>query len=568
MPILDEKQISGVTAAVSVADPVRGPVSLLRWVYVGRISLATAIAVAALFSTSPLGAGLPPSRADITIVIVLLVAASLFTAFSAYRTHYRRVIPSHAFLYSQYLFDLGLVTAVVHVTGGVTSDFASLYIPVIGVCAVTMPFRSAMLVTFAAATAYFTDSVWGSPVQLSLAVWLQIGVFVAVALASGWLASRVRVVGEERQELEQEVQRLRLEASDILREISGGVITVRGDGTLVFANAAAERLLGFSAADWIDDAFLDFLSGRSRELWAAIFATQRDGRRQVRAEGNILLAGRSFPIGVTTTAHYQEGQAIPSITAIFTDISDQKRLNELNLRAERLEAVAALSASLAHEIKNPLASIRSSVEQLGNSVRANEDDRFLSELIIRESDRLSRLLTEFLDFSRVRMTEPQSIDLVRIVSGAVALVREHPDCPDAANIEMHGSRIEIDGDEDLIHRIVMNLVLNAVQASDKQVHVVVTVKQIVATDLPVGVSSDMSALIQVSDNGPGVPEELRKRLFEPFVTGREGGTGLGLAIVQRAVEAHHGLVFVDPGPEEGTIFSIYLPAKGRTEVAA
>src|SRR5207244_11312402 len=114
----------------------------------------------------------------------------------------------------------------------------------------------------------------------------------------------------------------------------------------------------------------------------------------------------------------------PRVTAIFTDISDSKRLEELHLRAERLEAVAELSASLAHEIKNPLASIRSSVEQLGRAKRANPDEKFLTGLVVRESDRLSRLLSAFLDFSRVRATECSTLNLHAVAAAALRQVRE------------------------------------------------------------------------------------------------------------------------------------------------
>jgi signal transduction histidine kinase len=100
--------------------------------------------------------------------------------------------------------------------------------------------------------------------------------------------------------------------------------------------------------------------------------------------------------------------------------------------------VAELSSSLAHEIKNPLASIRSSVEQLSRSTRANPDERFLGTLIVRESDRLSRLLSEFLDFSRVRVTQCRPVDLQQVARAAVRLVREHPDCPEDAVIDLEG----------------------------------------------------------------------------------------------------------------------------------
>jgi two-component system sensor histidine kinase PilS (NtrC family) len=271
---------------------------------------------------------------------------------------------------------------------------------------------------------------------------------------------------------------------------------------------------------------------------------------------------------LTTTAHRVEEQDRPSVTAIFSDISSQKRMHELHLRAERLEAVAALSASLAHEIRNPLASIRSSVEQLGQSVRSDPDDRFLSDLIIRESDRLSRLLSEFLDFSRVRITEANTVDLIAVARMAVELVREHPACPDSAKIRVPEGVVNIRGDEDLLHRIVVNLVLNAMQASGGEASVEVDVREIDTSELPGGVSTDMAVVLIVSDDGPGIPEFIREKLFDPFVTGREGGSGLGLAIVQRAVEAHGGLVFVDSEVGVGTTFSVFLPSKGVEEVAA
>jgi two-component system, NtrC family, sensor histidine kinase PilS len=536
--------------------------SLLRWVYVGRLSVASVVFVAAAFFFTAVSPGV------LVTVAVAVILSLVVTAASVLHTHVRGATPSIAFLYAQFLFDLCLVTTVVHVTGGASSDFASLYILVIAVTAVTMPFPPTMLVTAVAALLYVGDSVWGHPVPLTVSLWLQIALFLFVALVMGWVASRVRVEGDQRKALEREVTRLRLEAGDILRQISGGVVTVDGDGYLVFANESAERLLVFSSDEYVGKAFMPFLSSRSPQLGAAIVMTQNEERRQVRAEGRVSVNGTSFPIGLTTTAHRLEEHGKPSVTAIFTDISDQKRLEELHLRTERLEAVAALSASLAHEIRNPLASIRSSVEQIGHSVRADPDDRFLADLVIRESDRLSRLLSEFLDFSRVRMTEANNLDLNAVARMAVDLVREHPACPDSAQIAVQEGSTCIKGDEDLLHRIVVNLVLNAMQASSGTAHVHVGIREIELGDLPGGISREMAVLLTVSDNGPGIPEFIRERLFDPFVTGREGGSGLGLAIVQRAVEAHGGLVFVDSEVGVGTTFSVFLPAQGAEEVAA
>jgi two-component system sensor histidine kinase PilS (NtrC family) len=559
----------GQSGAAESGPTISTSAALLKWVYVGRLSVATAIFVAFSFYFTEH----PP--AQFFIITLTLVLSLVFTGASFFHTHVRGAVPTPTFLYMQTLFDVGLVTAVVHVTGGANSDFASLYILVIAVSAVTMPIASGLLVTILAAVLYVADVLFGpyladggGPVQLSVSLWFQVGVFVLVALAVSYLASRVRVVGAARTVLEQEVKRLRLEAPDILRQLVTGVVTVDGDGSLAFANPAAEQLLGFQGEQYLGLPFLDFLEDVSEELAEGIVMAQRDRRRRMRLTGSVAFGGRTFPIGVTTTLHETEGEEPGSVTAIFADISDQVRLQELNRRTERLEAVAELSASLAHEIKNPLASIRSSVEQLGQSAYADEDDRFLAQLIVRESDRLSRLLTDFLDFSRLQVGEPQPVDMAAVAEAAVAVVREHPDCPPDADVTIKGHCAPIVGDEDLLHRVVVNLLLNAMQASNGKASVTLVLRDVEASDVPGGALREPYILLEVSDTGPGIPPELRDKLFDPFVTGRDGGTGLGLSIVQRAVAAHRGLMFVDTETGKGTTFSIYLPRTRRTEVAA
>jgi PAS domain S-box-containing protein len=376
-------------------------------------------------------------------------------------------------------------------------------------------------------------------------------------------------MGAEREALAGELRQARLEAADVLRNLRTGVVTVDGDGRLLFSNPAAEELLGFRSGEWGTDPIMPEFARVAPGFWAAITATARRGVRQMRVEAMVHRADRTFPIGVTTTTlEAAGGVGPPRVTAIFTDISDSKRLEELRLRAERLEAVAELSSSLAHEIKNPLASIRSSVEQLSRSTRSNPDERFLANLIVRESDRLARLLSEFLDFSRVRVTESRPVDLHAVAAAAIRLVREHPDCAEDVTIALEGEATPMEGDEDLLHRVVSNLVLNAVQASGKGARVSVRTMRRGTQELPAGAGIENPVALMVADNGPGVPESVRERLFEPFVTGRVGGTGLGLAIVQRAVEAHRGLVLVDTQLGRGTTFTVYFPAARRKEEAA
>lgn len=550
----DAERVSGRMLAPRAAD-------LLRLVYAGRVMVAIVVFVAAAFYFR----AQPPGV--ILALAIGAIASVVVSALSIWHTHIRRATPGPTFLYAQALFDLALVTTIVHVTGGI-EDFSALYILVIAVSAVLMPVASSLLITLLACMLYVGDIIFWQPIQLLLAVWLQLGIFITVAIATGWLASRVRVVGAEHEVLQKEVRRLRLEAGDILRHIKSGIVTVDGDGNLAYANPAAEELLGLSTPSHGSTRFLEVLKGRAPELWAAIVATQRHGQRTIRGEGRISANGTSFPIGLTTTAIEVEPGQNPSVTAIFTNISDQKQLEELHLRTERLEAVAELSASLAHEIKNPLASIRSSVEQLSRSPQRNDDERLLAKLVVRESDRLSRLLSEFLDFARVRVTSARSLDLLAVARGAIDVVRKHPDCPASAGLVAVGEGARIEGDEDLLHRVVVNLVLNAVQAAGAAAKVRVEVRPARPDELPYGVAIDEPALLRVIDNGPGIDATLRERLFTPFVSGRKGGSGLGLAIVHRAVQAHRGLVLCDSDPGRGTRFTVLLPCRTGSEATA
>jgi PAS domain S-box-containing protein len=534
---------------------------LLRLVYLGRMCLAIAIYVTGALKVQV------AAPLDILVTSFMLITAATVTLVSYWHTHFRRRVPGPTFLYLQALFDVFLITAAVHMTGGADSDLASLYVILVAVTALLMPPANAGLVTVFAGLVYFADVFWGHPGTVTSGVWIQLGVFVLVALVIAYVASRVNILGAAREALAAEVRQVQLEADDVLRNIRTGVLTVDADGRLLYANPASEEILGFKAREWLGRSVMPEFARLAPEFWAAVTSTARRGVRLMRVEATVHRPDHSFPIGVTTTTLDGPVGTRPRVSAIFTDISDSKRLEELHLRAERLEAVAELSSSLAHEIKNPLASIRSSVEQLGRSSRANPDEKFLSNLIVRESDRLSRLLSEFLDFSRVRVTECRPMDLHAVAEAAIRLVRQHPDCAAGVKIMLEGGPTPMEGDEDLLHRVVSNLVLNAVQAAGAKATVKVRTGLAAANELPGAAGIENPVALRVSDNGPGIPADLQHRLFEPFSTGRVGGTGLGLAIVQRAVEAHRGLVLVDTKPG-GTTFSVYFPAARRKEEAA
>jgi two-component system sensor histidine kinase PilS (NtrC family) len=549
--------VSRVTKADDARrQPILDPHKILRWVYVGRLAMSAAIFLAAVVAWKNADSGL-------TLVASLLIIGALaFTAGSAlysiiYRSPLRR-----AFLYTQSLFDLVIVTAIVHVTGGGTSQFAALYILVIAAASLLLPFSGGLLIAALGCVLYFADVLLTPGTQLDLGIWLQLGVFSAVALGSGYISARLREAGAGTEQLAAELVKVRLQAADILRNIRSGIVTVDAGGGLVYANPAASQLLGLPLDNHLGSRVIETISDAAPELARALDRAAQDGTRTTRAEGTITVRDRRFPIGLNTTNSQGDTGTAATATAIFQDISDQKRLDSLHARAERLEAVAELSASLAHEIKNPLASIRSAIEQLARSPRTTVDERTLAELIVRESDRLSRLLSEFLDFARVRVARVEPVDLSAVARGAASLAAAHPDRP--LNVEVVCAGMSegmiVDGDEDLLHRAVFNLALNAVQASPHGGRVHVELAPLTMDQVPAGVSFDLGGVaLRVSDDGPGIPLEIRDRLFDPFFTTKPGGSGLGLSIVHRAIEAHSGFVFVD-SDDRGTRVTVLLPS--------
>jgi len=533
------------------------PLRVLRWIYLGRLSVAVAIFIAAVTHWRDADSG------DTLVAALALFCTIAFTAGSFARSSQLRRPLARAFIVAQSLFDVGLVTVIIHLTGGGTSQLAALYILVITAAALLLPVGWGLTVAAIANGMYLALLFTAHRSTLSWSVALQLVVFAGVALGIAFLSSRLREASAGRERLEAQLALARLQADDILRNIGSGILTVDDSGRLLYVNPTAGRLLGLDADAAVGRPMSETLETLAPGLLRALERTMRDRVRINRGEASILRDGRVIAIGLTTmTIDSGREPSGVSATAIFQDITDNKRLEALRLRAERLEAVTELSASLAHEIKNPLASIRSAVEQLAGSPKANEDERVLGNLIVRESDRLSRLLSEFLDFARVRVTRLGPVDLAAVARSAASLAAAHPDCRSDVEVQcvVPQQPVIVEGDEDLLHRVAFNIALNAVQASPQRGAVRIEVSQLTPDEVPNGTPFDRDAVaLRIVDSGPGIREDIRDRIFDPFFTTKSGGTGLGLPIVHRAIDALRGIVLVESAAT-GTVFTVLLPS--------
>jgi two-component system, NtrC family, sensor histidine kinase PilS len=525
---------------------------LLRWLYTGRLTLVSGILVAAVVSWG--------ARADTLVVILLFLASVGATGASVWLTHVARREPSNNFLYGQVIFDALLVTGIVHLTGGPDSGFASLYVLVISAGALLLPLVGGLLLGGLTSLLYAADLVWGWQEPLSIFFGLRIVLFAVVALITALIGDRLRLAGQALGAVASELRQLRLDTDDILANLSTGVITVDGDGRLAYANPAAEGLLGFRMQRLLGEPILDELD-RIAPLLGSMLQQAIHGGASVR-RGLVQAASASGPmrLGVSTAVLERGNGQMPSATALFQDITDLERLEELKVRTERFEAVATLSASLAHEIKNPLASIRSAVEQLSRGRLTDDDRGVLERLVLSESDRLSRLLSEFLEYSGLGMGNREVLDLHAIVRGCLLIVKQHPDLKGVDVVAaLDDGPIPVVGDADLLHRALFNLLLNGAQSAGPSGRLTVTLANEPDRMRPRGTQVERPIRLTVADTGPGIPEGDRVRIFDPFYTTKSGGSGLGLAVVHRAVEAHAGVTFVEESSDGGAQFVIFLP---------
>lgn len=539
---------------------------MLRWLYVGRVTLAAGVFVGVVLVWTGIN--------EVTTLIGTLafLATIIFSIGSYWYTNVLGRPAGTNYLYSQVIFDTVLVTAIVHITNGPQGGFPPVYILVIAAGALLLPLPGGVLIGALASMLYFADLVffhaggvdsgkialffWQVPSDLAQAL-LQIALFTLVALATGALGDRLRRAGHELGAIESELRQLKLDTDDILGAIDTGLVTVDGEGRLVYLNGAAEAVLGIHEANWRSAPVLDELDRRAPGLGTVIRRTAAMRVPVRRYEIRMRTGEGERFLGVRTTLLDRADK--PSVTAVFQDITDSKQIEELQLRAERSQAVAELGASLAHEIKNPLASIRSAVEQLAGGPLDDRDKSTLRRLVVAESNRLSRLLSDFMEFSRVELRKHSAVDLVRVTSEAIGLVAQHPDAQNAARIQYTppSTALVVSGDPDLLHRAVFNLVLNAVQHAGAGGSVRVELGRSLEEDSPIEHQSPIRLIVR--DSGPGIPDEDIARVFDPFFTTREGGTGLGLAMVYRAVEAHNGAILVDGGANGGAEFTVYLP---------
>ncbi len=385
---------------------------------------------------------------------------------------------------------------------------------------------------------------------------LHILIFYAVAFVAGYLAEKLQSKHLELDSASRELKNARLDTGDILRHLNCGVITINRAGEIVYFNHTAETILGLSGANISGRHCREVFIGPLEILANNLLATLQSNQRLSRCELNIVRTGHNaLPIGLSTSTLYDENFGIRGVIAIFQDLTEAKIMEDKIRQSDRMAAIGELSACIAHEIRNPLASISGSVEVLKADLTLDGDDEQLMSLIIKESSRLNKILSDFLLYARVSRPQFRKVDINHLIFETIELVRRHPSFHNRIKFDLPPAGVTsfVAGDEDHLKQILLNLVVNGCEAFEGKPGIIKIVIEYPKRD-----DANQFVRLTIADNGPGIEKDQLSSIFLPFHSSKKGGTGLGLSIVSRLVEAHYGQIEVSSRRGAGTEFSLSL----------
>ncbi|HBG05676.1 MAG: PAS domain-containing sensor histidine kinase [Geobacteraceae bacterium GWC2_58_44] len=505
----------------------------------------------------------------LTALVRLVLATYLFSLVSLLVVRYT-VRHTRTLTYAQIVWDLLLVTTLILITGGVNSPYAFLYF---------LSIISAS-VLLARSEAYYTASLcvilygamldfqyYGKLSSLGLSqlpaqqygpgyifylILLYSASFYLTAFLAGSLSERARRSETALQKKEIDYEELERLNSSIVSTIDSGLLTINREARIRVFNRYAEILTGISQAEAYDRPLCEVVPGMSGFIGEVFGVVQGEFGHAGRSGEEVLLSFKSVPL----TGKY--GEVVGAIIDLH-DLTQMKRMEGELKRADRLAAVGELSARMAHEIRNPLAAISGSVQLVALRQSADEKDKRLFSIILRETDRLDGLLRDFLFYAKPTQPTKVPLNLRRVIGDLCALLSTDPRLEGVTLQNKVPEDLVVVFDKDQCSQIFWNLLVNGAEA----------IAGVGRIDIEAGLDGGRRGggrepdrvRISVRDNGTGMSQAQVKRVFEPFFTTKKGGTGLGLATVYRIVETHGGRISVTSVEGKGTVVTLHLPVE-------
>ena|SRR5215510_2680122 len=529
----------------------------LWWLISGRAAaVIVLIIIGALWKKSTQTSGLS-SAIDALIPLIITVVA-LTGVYCVVRLAWKNYLAQARI---QFVFDVLLVTWLVWLTGNANSPYAALYIVIISVASFFVGPRAAMITSIGCVAAFnacallplgsgssgFSGEAVANTIQF---VGLSDVSFLVVGLLAAKLAYRQTRSDLQLAATVRSLADLRALHERIVESIRSGVITTDLQGHIYTFNAAAEEITGYKSSEVRgQDASIFF--GDMTRLIADSMNAAATGKASPRFQADCLTPnGLALRLGFTIAPLFAESGETSGMVITFQDLTNVRALEETSRRQDRMAAVGRMAASIAHEIRNPLAAMRGSIQMLRAEMDGKTEQAQLMEIILRESDRLNKIVADYLNYARPRPAELKNVDLKSLVTDTFKLLRNSDEIVDGHLLkeDLPARPAIVSGDPEQLKQVCWNIARNALKAMPQGGTFRVSLKEV----------EDGRLRLSFTDSGCGMTREQVEHLFEPF-TSTTGGTGLGLSIVYQIIRDHSGTINVRSRQGQGTTITIELP---------
>lgn len=444
-----------------------------------------------------------------------------------------------------FVIDVALISSMMISSGLNQTLFLFLYLVTIILAGLVFQSRGALLIAALTSIGYTVASWFGPEIKAMAFLFMLILnniSFFAVAGLAGYLSDQLNLFAEKIEAQNLSLRVIRRLNEMIVETIPSALFTVDAGGQILQYNPGASRLFrndGLEGARLFE--MVPELSSRIPDLSKLQFGEKHEISWKY-GEDTHLLSVNILP--------QMSDLEIATYLVVIEDLTEVRKLEFAVRQSEKMAAVGQLAAGIAHEIRNPLAGISGSVELLSGNFQT-DDDKKLARIILKEIDRLNRLISEFLDYAKPEKPPGEIVDLNSVLKEVVENARNS--IPQKIEIETQfPGPCEIMGHKDKLKQAFLNIVINGLQAMDQTPNALLKISSVVEQG---------QAVIRIRDNGCGMKPETKKRIFEPFHTTKPRGTGLGLAITHKILESHSARIFVESEEGLGTEFVLSFPAK-------
>lgn len=466
----------------------------------------------------------------------------------------------------QFALDALLITWLVWRTGDLSSPYITLYILLISVASFFMKPLGTLIMAVVSAVMFIALSLLSvasvietSGPQQAVSKAIQIvSLHVVAMLVVGLLASRLsdrRSSVEELEETSKSLANLRALHERIVESIRSGLVTTDLEGQIYTFNSAATEITGYRFDQMHGSSIYD-LFGDIREPIELSLAAAGEGEQLPRFEADLVTPdGFAVRIGFSVSLLFSENNDATGLIITFQDLTEIRSMEESVRRKDRLAAVGRVAAGLAHEIRNPLGAMRGAIQVLESDTPPESKQASLMEIILKESDRLNSIITNFLGYARPAAADFKLTDVADSIRDTLTLLRHSPDVRESHTLQadLDNGPFNISGDEAQLKQIFWNLARNALQAMPN------------GGTLRIGLKHIPNNRIRIifEDTGIGMSSVQVEQLFEPFSNSTSGGTGLGLSIVYQIIKDHNGVINVRSLEGSGTMITVELPTDNR-----